>query len=83
MSFNIVTCDLTPVVEENIKKGVIDATICQQPFRQGFGSVKLLFDYLIANEKPSKDVIHTEIEIKLKYNLIRRIEGYFFRNQEG
>ena len=66
---HIVTCDLTPVVEENIRKGIIDATICQQPFRQGFGSVKLLFDYLIANEKPSKDVIHTEIEIKLKYNL--------------
>ena len=66
---HIVTCDLTPVVEENIKKGIIDATICQQPFRQGFGIVKLLFDYLIANEKPSKDVIHTEIEIKLKYNL--------------
>ena len=66
---HIITCDLTPVVAENIKKGVIDATICQQPFRQGFGSVKVLFDYLMANTKPLKDVIHTEIEIKLKYNL--------------
>ncbi|MBK5262207.1 MAG: substrate-binding domain-containing protein, partial [Peptostreptococcaceae bacterium] len=66
---HIITCDLTAVVADNIKKGVIDATICQQPFRQGFGSVKLLFDYLIANRKPLNDVINTEIEIKLKYNL--------------
>ena len=66
---HIITCDLTKVVYENIKMGVIDATICQQPFRQGFGSVKLLFEYLMANTKPQQNVINTEIEIKVKYNL--------------
>jgi LacI family transcriptional regulator len=65
----IITFDATPVVKKNIANGVIDFTICQQPFKQGYTSIKVLSDYLVSGTIPEKENIFTDIEIKLKNNI--------------
>lgn len=65
----IITFDATPVVISNIEKGIIDFTICQQPYLQGYTTVKVLSDYLVSGISPIKKNIYLDIEIKLKSNL--------------
>jgi LacI family transcriptional regulator len=65
----IITFDATPVVINNIQKGIIDFTICQHPFLQGYTSVKVLSDYLVSGIAPENENIYLDIEIKLKSNL--------------
>lgn len=65
----IITVDLIPAVEGFLREGLVSATICQDPFRQGYEAIKLLFDYLVTGEKPESSIIHTETKILLKYNL--------------
>lgn len=66
---NIVTVDLTPIVRENLLKDNVIATICQEPFKQGYEALKILFDYLMLNTEPKNKIIHTDTQIKIKYNL--------------
>jgi LacI family transcriptional regulator len=65
----IITFDATPVIRSNIEKGVIDFTICQRPYLQGYTSVKVLSDYLVSGIAPKTENIYLDIEIKLKSNL--------------
>jgi LacI family transcriptional regulator len=65
----IITFDATPVVISNIEKSIIDFTICQQPYMQGYTSVKVLSDYLVSGITPANENIYLDIEIKLKSNL--------------
>jgi len=60
--------DDIPATREYIRKGRIPATICQEPFEQGYRSVKLLFDYLVRGLRPPEQYI-TRTVIKLKENL--------------
>ncbi len=64
----IITCDMIPSVKEKILDGTVDATICQEPYRQGYDSLRILSEYII-NGKMSRDDIITKLEIKLKYNV--------------
>ncbi len=66
---NIITVDLVDVVKENLLNGNIIATICQEPYKQGFEAIKLMFDYLMIDNVPKNNIIFTATEIKLKYNL--------------
>ncbi|MDR0382128.1 MAG: LacI family DNA-binding transcriptional regulator [Oscillospiraceae bacterium] len=56
------TCEL-------IKKGEIDFTICQEPYRQGYQSVVDLFNYFLENKKRPLSDCFTETVIKIKENL--------------
>ncbi len=60
--------DDIPATREYIRKGRIPATICQEPFEQGYRSVKLLFDYLVGGIRPPEQYI-TRTVIKLRENL--------------
>lgn len=66
---DIITVDLTPEVRKNMAKGNIIATICQEPYRQGFEATEIIFNYLMMGFEPSNKVIHTNTEIKMKDNL--------------
>lgn len=66
----IITFDLTPAVYTYLKAGTVSATICQQPFEQGYQAIQVLFDYLVTGAKPVSDMIYTQIDIKLKYNIV-------------
>jgi len=66
--FVIITNDSSPSREELIKQGVIDATICQQPFEQGYNCIKELFNCIMNKKMTTGKKTFTNIEIKLKYN---------------
>lgn len=65
----IVTYDLTDVVKDNLRAGVVSATVCQEPFRQGFMGVEILGRYLLYGTKPEESTVKTHIFIATKYNL--------------
>ncbi len=65
----IFTFDMTPAAIEGIKKGIIQSTICQQPYEQGYLSIKTLFEVLLNDHYPDSDHIYTELNIKIKYNV--------------
>ncbi|WP_156299679.1 LacI family DNA-binding transcriptional regulator [Streptobacillus canis] len=66
---DIITVDLTPEVRKNMTKGNIVATICQEPYRQGFEATEIIFNYLMMGFEPQNKIIHTNTEIKMKDNL--------------
>lgn len=65
----IVCFDAIPSTVEMMKKGLIKATICQQPFTQGNKSVHIAFDYVVSGMKPKKDSFIVKNEIKILENL--------------
>lgn len=65
----IVTYDLTETVQENLKSGVVLATVCQEPYQQGYSGVNALARYLVYQTKPESNIVETKIFIVTKYNL--------------
>jgi LacI family transcriptional regulator len=68
-NMTMITFDETPFITTAMKENRIQATVCQQPFAQGYQSIRILFDYLVEGKTPKKQQIYTQNEIKLKYNL--------------
>lgn len=66
---NIICFDNVPATTDMMKKGIIKATICQQPYTQGYKSVKLAFDYLVSGKALEKDQFIVKNEIKIVENL--------------
>lgn len=66
--FKIITNDATKDRIKQVKAGIIDATICQQPYEQGYITIKTLFDYVFFQKKPKGEKKYTNTNIKLKYN---------------
>jgi LacI family transcriptional regulator len=65
----ILTCDLNDTIRSYIQQGIVAATICQQPYLQGFTGVKVLLNQLLFRQPPEQAKLYTQNEIKLKYNL--------------
>jgi LacI family transcriptional regulator len=65
----IVSYDTTPTTCELVRRGVIVATIGQQPFIQGAKPLDILLDYVGMNIHPEKELQYTQIEIKILENL--------------
>ncbi|HEX3076945.1 MAG TPA: LacI family DNA-binding transcriptional regulator [Lachnospiraceae bacterium] len=65
----IISSDQTTEIMELMKEGVIKATICQQPFTQGYKAVNMAFQYLISNINPSKELNIIKNEIKIIENM--------------
>lgn len=61
--YRIVASDLSPVVRNGLKKNIIDFTIYQNPYEQGYRPVKLLFDCLCNKQMPGKEMYYTESTI--------------------
>lgn len=68
-SLDIVTVDLTEIVKKHLQDGNIAATICQDPFRQGSESVRVMFDYIMKSHAPKSNKIIMDTQIKMKYNI--------------
>lgn len=66
--FVIITNDTSPSRIELIKSGIINATICQQPFEQGYNCIKELFNCIMNKKMTTGKKSYTNIGIKLKYN---------------
>lgn len=65
----IVTFDKVASTIEMIEKGVINATICQQPFKQGSRPLDILFNYLATGEMPKEEYEYMAVDIRIKENI--------------
>jgi LacI family transcriptional regulator len=65
----IVTCDLTEGIQKLIREGLVQATVDQQPYWQGYTSMKVLLDYLLFHVVPESDLMYARNEIRVKYNI--------------
>ena len=61
----VVAMDLVPTTVEMMKKGIIQAAVCQQPFFQGQQAVRVAFRRLVQGEIPPTQRIFTETEIRI------------------
>jgi len=60
------THDCTIESKPYLESGVISATICQDPYHQGYLPVKILFDYLLDKKLPESELIHTKTDIMIR-----------------
>lgn len=65
----IFTYDSVPTTAELIRAGVITATICQQPYKQGYLPVDLLSRYLLEGIAPEQEYHYVDIDIRIRENL--------------
>lgn len=65
----VITCDATPEIRGLVGAGKIHATICQQPYEQGFLAVKLLLDRVLFGQTPADDCCYMQNEIKIRENI--------------
>lgn len=65
----IFSYDMVATTKELIKKGLIAATICQQPFLQGSKPLDILFTHLTTGESPQSEYNYVDIDIRIKENL--------------
>ncbi len=64
-----ISFDDIPTTRDLVRKGIISATICQQPVRQGRMSMSVLYDYLVEGRPPATNRLFTDIQIKLAANI--------------
>lgn len=65
----VICCDATEEIRRLIQMGKIQATVCQQPFQQGYESIKTVFNIFMTGNMPEQKEIWMENEIKISYNL--------------
>lgn len=61
--------DFYPEVIELVKEGVMDFTIGQNLFAQGYEPIMIIFDLIFKNKKPSKEQLFTNLDIRVKWNI--------------
>ncbi len=63
-SIVVVASDNTNSVREWMKKGIIKAAVCQNPFGQGYHAVQMAAEYLVQSLVPASDyIVKNEIRI--------------------
>lgn len=65
----IITFDEVPTTLELIEKGTVLATISQQPYKQGYHSLDILFEYLTSGIFPEDELQYVEHSIIIRENL--------------
>ncbi|QGQ96107.1 LacI family DNA-binding transcriptional regulator [Paenibacillus psychroresistens] len=65
----IVCNDLQPEVEEGIRQGLIDFTIMQNPYQQGYRPLRLLYDFIFMHKQPEQEYYFTETQISISESL--------------
>jgi LacI family transcriptional regulator len=64
----VVCHDVTPETVQLLREGLIDFTIGQDPHSQGFMPLRILFDLVVKNESPVREIFHTNVDIYTKEN---------------
>jgi LacI family transcriptional regulator len=66
----VVCNDIIEDVRNGMETGILDFTITQNPYLQGYKPVKLIYDYIFQGKKPDKEFYYTENNIYTRENLI-------------
>lgn len=67
-SIKVCSFDDIPATKDAMKNGKILATICQQPYEQGYNAVKSIFDKVIAKAQV-EEIQYSELNIKVDYSV--------------
>jgi LacI family transcriptional regulator len=65
----VVCHDFVKGTVDLLRERVVDFTIGQDPFKQGYLPVKILYDYLTNNKEPESEFLWTQIDIRTKDNI--------------
>ena len=65
----VITYDLADTTRALLEEGIISATICQQPVKQGSQPLDILFSYLSTGELPEEEYHYTAVDIRIRENL--------------
>lgn len=65
----VICNDLMPEAEQGLRERIIDFTIVQNPERQGYQSLRLLFDLVFAGKQPETEHYYTETHIYIPESL--------------
>ena len=65
----VIVYDLIQEVRQALLDGVVDATITQEPFRQGYDGVQIIAKYLAFNQLPDQELNYTSLSILTRYCL--------------
>ncbi|MGN0999065.1 MAG: LacI family DNA-binding transcriptional regulator [Faecousia sp.] len=65
----VITHDLTEIQARMMRRGMITATICQQPEEQGAQSLEILFRYLAYGEIPGSKFIFMDQSVRIAQSL--------------
>lgn len=60
--------DLLPKTIEYLEQGVVNCTIAQEPYYQGYMPLEILSEYLLLGTKPAAPCLYTSIDIRIKDN---------------
>jgi len=72
---HLVGFDLSREIAAMIRDRVVDAVICQEPFDQGYYTMKILHQYLAEKTPPRQTIIHTRLEVVMRQNV------HYFENE--
>ncbi|MDP4086458.1 MAG: sugar-binding protein [Bacillota bacterium] len=75
----IIGFDTLPETLDYMKKGVIQATVVQEPYQMGYGAVKMMIDIINGKKVPS--IVHTDTRIMRVKDLIANELGRKEDNQ--
>lgn len=76
--------DLLPKTRELIKSGIVDFTLGQEPFLQGYMPIELLYEYHMLDQIPAEDKLFTRIDIRVRDNIDQKGYEIFTRlNRRG
>lgn len=62
----VITFDDVPTTIEMLRRGIITATICQEPYWQGARSLELMFSYLNHEITDLQDAYYADLHIKIR-----------------
>lgn len=65
----LVSFDTAPETVELINNKIIDFTITQEPFMQGYLPIKTIFDYFFKGQMPLNENTYTKLQIVTKENM--------------
>lgn len=65
----VIAFDNVPSTAEMMRRGLVRAVVCQQPFLQGYQAVRAAFDVLLAGSPKQGEQIIMENQIKILENL--------------
>ena len=68
-SIRVVAYDDVPSTREMVRRGLVRAVVCQQPFDQGYRAVREAFDMLLSGQMHEDRRLIMENQIKIKENI--------------
>lgn len=68
-SVQVVSFDFLADTLSLLKDGTVSASIGEDPYNQGYLSVKALYDFIVDGRRPQSTAIHTKMDIGLRANV--------------